>query len=245
MTVHSYRGGTGKTLLATNLGASYSKNQKVCLFDYDFRAPSLHNMFDVPTPDFWLNDYLNGDCEITDSIYEVYPNLYVGLACPEAEAIRDMLGKSRSWETEALKRTISLKKTLTDQGFNKLIFDTSPGLAYSSINAVVGSDVVALVMRMDVLDILGTKEMVKGVYELLEKPTFVIVNMVLPPLQEAFAAILEKTFGKQTLAYLPCLCEVRQLRSEGKEILIDEGLEYSTAVQKLSLDIENFCKDQS
>src|SRR3990170_6233408 len=144
MMVHSYRGGTGKTLLSTNLAAAYSKTEKVCLLDFDLRAPSLHKMFDVPTPKFWVNDFLNGDCEITEALSEVYPNLYVGLACPDADAIRDMMGKSRIWETEALKLTVSLKETLDGEGFNKLIFDTTPGLAYSSINAVVGSDAVAL-----------------------------------------------------------------------------------------------------
>ena len=242
MTIHSYRGGTGKTLLATNLAAVYSRKEKVCLLDYDLRAPSLHNVFHVPVPDYWLNDFLNGDCEIDECISEVNPNLYVGLACPDAEAIREMMGKSRSWETGALSRTISLNKTLPDMGFEKLIFDTAPGLLYSSINAVVGSDIIALVMRMDALDILGTKEMVKGVYELLEKPTFVVVNMVLPPQQEAFAPILEKTFGEQVLAYIPCLCDVRGLIAKGKEILIDEEIEYAEAVKKLTQDIENFCK---
>jgi len=243
--VHSYRGGTGKTLLSANLAASYSKREKVCLLDYDFRAPSLQGMFDVPTPDFWLNDFLNGDCEIKEALSEVFPNLYVGLACPDAEAIRDMAGKSRTWETEALNRTVSLKNTLTDMGFKKLIFDTTPGLAYSSINAVIGSDVVALVMRMESLDILGTKEMMKGVYELLEKPSIVIVNMVLPPQQKALASTLEKIFGKQILGYIPCLCEVKSYIAEGKQILIDEKLDYSDAVLKLAQDIENFCKNQN
>jgi len=127
-------------------------------------------------------------------------------------------------------------------GFGKLIFDTAPGLAYSSINAVVSSDLTALVMRMDALDILGTKEMVKGVYELLEKPTFVVVNMVLPEQIEAHDAILKKTFGDQTMAFLPCLCEIRALLAKGNSILIDEGLEYSKSLLQLSHDIETFYK---
>ncbi len=243
--VHSYRGGTGKTLLCTNLAASYAKKEKVCLLDYDFKAPSLHGMFNAHTPSFWINDYLNGDCEINEVISEVFPNVYAGFACPDAEAIRDMVGKSRSWETEALNRTVSLKNTLTEMGFTKLIFDTPPGLAYSSINAVIASDVVALVMRMDSLDILGTKEMVKGVYELLAKPSFVVVNMVLPAQQRALSSTLEKIFGNQILGYIPCLCEVKTYIAEGKQILIDEKIDYSDAVVKLSQDIENFCANQS
>jgi MinD-like ATPase involved in chromosome partitioning or flagellar assembly len=238
LTVHSYRGGTGKTLLATNLSASYSRKEKVCLLDYDLRAPSLHEIFDVTEPKYWLNDFLDGYCEIDECILEVQPNLFVGFACPEAEAIRDMMGRSRSWESEALKRTISLNGTLGEMGFKKLIFDTAPGLVYSSINAVIGSDAVALVMRMDAADIFGTKEMVRGVYELLEKPSFVVVNMVLPPQREAFGPILEKTFGEKTLAYIPCLCDVRGLIARGKEILIDEKLEYAETVWKLSRDID-------
>jgi MinD-like ATPase involved in chromosome partitioning or flagellar assembly len=130
-------------------------------------------------------------------------------------------------------------------GFTKLIFDTPPGLAYSSINAVIASDVVALVMRMDSLDILGTKEMVKGVYELLAKPSFVVVNMVLPAQQKALSSTLEKIFGNQILGYIPCLCEVKTYIAEGKQILIDEKIAYSDAVVKLSQDIENFCATQS
>ena len=240
LTIHSHRGGTGKTLLSTNLAAAYARREKVCLLDYDLRAPSLLNMFGASKPRYWINDFLGGDCEIEETIRQVSPNLYVGYANPDSEAIRDMMGKSRSWESEALSRTIALRKPLEGMGFRKLIFDTAPGMAYSSINAVIASDIVALVMRMDALDILGTKEMVKGVYELLDKPTMIVVNMILPPQREAAAPTLERTFGKQTLSYIPCQCDVRGFVAEGKEILIDEKLEYTDAVLKLTGDIEAF-----
>ena len=238
MSVHSYRGGTGKTLLSTNLAASYARNEKVCLVDYDLRAPSLHSLFKIDMPDWWINDYLNGDCEITEAITEVLPNLYVGMANPDAEAIREMMGKGRSWETQALSKTIQMREVLEQEGFGKIIFDTAPGLAYSSINAVVGSDLVAIVMRMDALDILGTQEMVKGVYELLEKPTHFVVNMVLPEQVESHGSLLQSTFGDKTAAYLPCLCEVRAQIAKGKTILIDEGLGYSDALVELAHDLE-------
>lgn len=238
--VHSYRGGTGKTLFATNVAAAYAKKEKVCLLDYDFSAPSLHGLLNAPAPDFWVNDYLNGECDVDEIISEIYPNLYVGMANPEAEAIRDIVGKSRSWQTEALQQTISLKETLVDMGFNKIIFDTPPGLAYSAINAVIASDVVALVMRLESIDILGTKETMKGVYELLEKPTFIVVNMVLPAQKEALSSLLEKIFADQPIAYLPCLCDVKGYIAQGKQILIDEKLDYSEAILKLSRDLEEY-----
>jgi MinD-like ATPase involved in chromosome partitioning or flagellar assembly len=238
MSVHSYRGGTGKTLLATNLSATYARKEKVLLLDYDLRAPSLHSLFDSDLPDWWLNDYLNGDCDIDECMMEVVPNLYVALANPEAEAIREMMGKGRAWETQALSKTIQIRDTMANLGFGKIIFDTAPGLAYSSINAVVGSDVVALVMRLDALDILGTKEMIRGVYELLEKPTFIVLNMVLPEQMEAQGSILKQTFGNQPTAFFPCICEVRGLLAKNQKIMIDEGLGYSEALVSLADQLE-------
>jgi MinD-like ATPase involved in chromosome partitioning or flagellar assembly len=237
LAIHSYRGGTGKTLLATNLAAMYTKKEKVCLLDYDLRAPSLHNMFKGVKPNYWINDLLNGDCEVEDCLHKIDSNLWVGFSCPDSEALRELMGKSSNWEREALKKTLTMKKTLQEKGFQKIIFDTSPGLAYSSINAIVGSDVIALVMRLDASDIRGTKEMVKGVYELLEKPTFNVVNMVLPSQQVAYSSLLEANFGKDTLAYIPCLCDVKSLIAQGKDIMIDEKNEYSEAVIKLSNEI--------
>ena len=63
--VHSYKGGTGKTLLSVNLAATFAKHgKKVCLFDLDFRAPSLFAILKVENSECWLNDYLNGNCSI-------------------------------------------------------------------------------------------------------------------------------------------------------------------------------------
>jgi hypothetical protein len=69
--------------------------------------------------------------------------------------------------------------------------------------------------------------------------------MVLPEQVMAHNSVLKKTFGEQTLAFLPCLCEVRGLIAKGNTILIEEDLEYSNELLKLSHDIEKFYKDQS
>ncbi len=59
-----------------------------------------------------------------------------------------------------------------------VIFDTSPGLQYSSINAVVSADVVLVVTTLDKSDVEGTQRMMSELYELFEKKTEVITNKV-------------------------------------------------------------------
>ena len=46
--VHSYKGGTGKTLLSVNLAATFAKNgKKVCIFDLDF-GPQAYLPYSKP-----------------------------------------------------------------------------------------------------------------------------------------------------------------------------------------------------
>ena len=68
--VHSYKGGTGKTSMSVNLAATFAKKgKKVCVFDLDFRAPSLFAILKTPNAEFWFNDYLNNTCEIRQSTH--------------------------------------------------------------------------------------------------------------------------------------------------------------------------------
>ena len=119
----------------------------MCLLDLDFRAPSLHAIFDENGTENWINDYLNGACDIQKVIVDITKKisktgkLYVGLANPSTEAIRDMSAKDRKWEMRALGRLLSLKNSLlNDMKLDFVILDTSPGLQYSSINAIVSAD---------------------------------------------------------------------------------------------------------
>ncbi|MEM1539747.1 MAG: P-loop NTPase, partial [Candidatus Bathyarchaeia archaeon] len=112
--VHSYKGGTGKTLISINLAVSLAKlGKKVCLMDLDFRAPSLSTLLGVGKVDYWLNDYLNGICEIDRVLVNLSDRIksqgtfFVGLANPSIEAIRDMSSKDRRWEMRALGRLLS------------------------------------------------------------------------------------------------------------------------------------------
>jgi septum site-determining protein MinD len=230
--VHSYKGGTGKTSMSVNLAATFAKNgKKVCIFDLDFRAPSLFAILKAQNVENWFNDYLNNTCEIGASLIDMSSKItgngkfYACLANPSTEAIRDISSKDRKWEMRALGRLLALRESLLrDQKFDYLIFDTSPGLQYSSINAIVAADFVVVATTGDRSDVDGTKRMLAELYNLFEKKTGLVLNKVLDPSATSrkteMQAKIKTDYQVPLLGIVPCFCEV--LRAEGNVIFVQD-----------------------
>jgi len=230
--VHSYKGGTGKTLLSMNLAATFAKQGKiVCLFDLDFRAPSLAMLLEVEKTEHYVNDYLNGTCEVDKVLVDMSETfhakgkLYVGFANPATEAIRDMSAKDRKWEMRALGRLLALRTSLlNDKSIDYLILDTSPGLQYSSINAIVTADLVLVATTFDRSDVDGTRRMLRELYDLFEKKTELVLNKVMDvstkPAKEELRSRVKDTYQVPLLGLIPCFCDV--LKAGGTTVFASE-----------------------
>jgi MinD-like ATPase involved in chromosome partitioning or flagellar assembly len=222
ITVHSYKGGTGKTLFSVNLAAMFAnRGKKTCLLDFDFRAPSLNAIFKSEDSGYWLNDYLNRACEIDMVLRDCSSycvskgKLFVGFANPSTEAIREMASKDRKWEMNALCRLLSLKNLLEKTRFDYVIFDSSPGLEYSSINAVVSADVVLVVTTLDKSDMEGTQRMIRDLNKLFEKKTMVILNKVpyyFLPLENLERRL--ESLQLPVVGAIPCSCDILEAKDE-------------------------------
>jgi septum site-determining protein MinD len=248
--VHSYKGGTGKTLLSVNLAATFAKQgKKVCLFDLDFRAPSLFAILKIASAENWFNDYLNNTCDINKVLIDVSSRipgkgkLFIGLANPTTEAIRDMSAKDRKWEMRALGRLLHLRNALlNEQKFDYIIFDTSPGLQYSSINAIVAADLVAVATTGDRSDVDGTSRMLKELYNLFEKKTGIVLNKVLDYNSESRRKELydrvKNIYQVPLLGIVPCFCDI--LRAEGNFIFAQDKPDhpFSTLLNEMAKKID-------
>ncbi|MEM3442919.1 MAG: ParA family protein [Candidatus Bathyarchaeia archaeon] len=249
--VHSYKGGTGKTLLSLNLAATLVKHgKKVCLFDLDFRAPSLSTILKIDKAAYWINDYLNGTCEIEKALIDISDRiqsegkLFVGLANPTTEAIREMSAKDRKWEMRALGRLLTLRNLLlNERGFDYIIFDTSPGLQYSSINAIVSADLVLVATTFDRSDVDGTKRMLRELYDLFEKKTEIILNKVLDAFSKAerenVEAKIKDIYHAPLLGVIPCFCDI--LRGEGNLIFAKDRPDhpFTKLMEEIASKIDN------
>ncbi len=227
LTVHSYKGGTGKSIISTNLAAILSREGKnVCLIDLDLRAPSLDKTFGVKGRKFWINDFLDGRCEPSYIFSDVSRGkklkgkLFVALANPSMEAIRGGIASDRKREMMALRRLLMLKDHLTKKlAMDYVILDTSPGLSYASINAVTAADLVLVVATWDASDLSGAQGMVSELYSMLEKQAIVLMNKIPEQLLVNEATKRRLTDQFTTAFKLPvvdllsCYCEVLRQKS--------------------------------
>lgn len=230
VSIHSYRGGTGKTLLATNLAVLMAKRGlNVALLDLDFRAPSLVGVFskDKTLPiDSYLNSYFDGRCPAEAAILDLTPHyklngkLLVGFSDPHIAAIRNIAEKSRSWEVSAVKRLLALQTRLFKElNINYCIMDTSPGVQYTSVNAAISSDLSIIISTLDSLDIQGSQSLLIDLYDALEKKTTILLNKVFPsainmPTNWKNDTInqAQSTFTHPVINAIPCYCDVLQTK---------------------------------
>jgi len=226
ISIHSARGGTGKTVIAVNLAVILaSKGCNVGLLDLDLRAPSLSTIFSKviePPVRYWLNDYLNGQCteeQVMINVskkYNLEGELLIGLANPAVDAIRSLLGKSSAWEVTAVKKLFSLLSRLfEDMGIDVCLLDTSPGIQYSSINSAVSSDLTIVVTTLDSLDLKGTETMLIDLYDALARKTAVLINKYSPEPRmfhgessKGIASRVEGILKHPVIGVIPCFCDV-------------------------------------
>lgn len=235
--VHSYKGGTGKTLVSINLASILAMQGKnVCLVDLDLRAPSLDATF-AAAGKHWVNDFLDRRCEPMELLKDFSKEkrtkgrLLVALANPSMGAIREIVTKDRKWEMRALRRLLSLKELLLKNlAMDYVILDTSPGLLYASINAVAAADLALVVSTWDASDVAGTQGMVGELYDLLEKRTIVLMNKIPEQLirneemRKRLTNQFKSAFKLPVIDLLPCYCDV--LRQERSTIMALEKPEH-------------------
>ncbi len=232
---HSYKGGTGKTTMITNIAAFYAMNgQRVCLLDLDLYAPSLSTYF-RKRPSSYVNDLLSGGAEISDILVDVSSELglkgtlLLGFSSPDKEDVNDIEVKhDTKWQLAALRRFLAAKTQLFEKyGVDYLFLDTSPGIRYWSVNTLATADVLFLLLKDSDVDITGTRKMINDIYDSLARfgsKYFIILNKVPSEAllleysgvadEKAWISQLERVIGAQVVGAVPCFCDIQFCRHE-------------------------------
>ncbi|MFX1491946.1 MAG: MinD/ParA family protein [Promethearchaeota archaeon] len=255
ITIHSFKGGTGKSNLSANMALILAKKGwNVVLLDFDFRAPSLNALFQMNSIKYWINDWLAQRCELNEVLvdlsdrYQTIGKFLVGFTNPSGKAINEMTMHSldEEWQARVLQLILDGKDLLFERyGINFQIFDTSPGFAMSSINAILAADDPILVIKMDHLDIVGTYHLIKGVYDqtLGKKPELVVNKVPCSMLQTAedykrLKSELSLKLGIEIIGIIPCFCEV--MENMGRHLFVKKypDHQFSQSISQLAEHFE-------
>lgn len=178
---HSYKGGTGKSLISMNVAAGLlNEGKRVAIFDFDFLGPGLFSTF-VPQVEqarvkelLYLNDLFfkpskHVDIEsvlldMTRDSDKPDSKFYVGLANPEPSEINFLSRLTKAQSMEAFRKILMAQEYLFDElALDYLVIDAGPGFRFDVANAMMISDVITSVMKPSESDLAGTKHLLKSI----------------------------------------------------------------------------------
>jgi septum site-determining protein MinD len=241
VSIHSYRGGTGKSNLTANLAAITALlGRRVALVDTDIQSPGVNVLFGLGNKQIQktLNDYLWGRCEIEEATYDVSSvfqrkgnYFYLIPSSMKSEDIAKVL--SEGYDVELLQEGIY---EISDRlNLDYLFIDTHPGLNEETLLSIGISDSLIIILRPDQQDYLGTAVVIE-VAENLEVPQMVLVaNKVLPDLDfNALQQNIEETYNKTVVGILPLSTEMLRLGSQGLFCLHYPNSELTSEFKKIT-----------
>lgn len=193
VSVHSFRGGTGKSNITANLAVSIARERnRVGIVDTDIQSPGIHVLFDVDVEkiEHPLNDYLWGKCSIDEAAVDVSSCLIGEEGSPGigVGALYLIPSSTKTGEITRILREGYDVGTLND-GFRDLIkglkldylfIDTHPGLNEETLLSIAISDILVVILRPDKQDFQGTAVTVEVARKLQVPSLFLVVNKVLP-----------------------------------------------------------------
>ncbi|MDB9524596.1 MinD/ParA family protein [Oscillatoria sp. CS-180] len=225
VSIHSYRGGTGKSNTTANLAATLAKyGKRVAVVDTDIQSPGIHVLFGFSEDQIetTLNDYLWGRRSIREVAYDV-TNTLGSLAdnngkvflIPSSSRAEDIARVLREgYDIEYLGQ--GLQALVNELSLDYLLVDTHPGLNEETLLSISISDILFLILRPDAQDYQGTAVTVDVARKLKVPALFMVVNKV-PQFFNLgdLKSKIEDTYSADVVGVLPHSDEMMVLASNG------------------------------
>ncbi len=222
ISIHSFRGGTGKSNTTANLAALMAlAGRRVAIVDTDIASPGIHVLFGLSdAAGRSLNDYLRGHCTIEAAAHDVTASLAPGV-------------RGKLWLVPSSINAGEITRILHDgydvgllgKGFHALswaldldavLVDTHPGVNEETLLSMAISDVLLIVLRPDQQDYQGTAVAVEVARRLGVPCLRLIVNKAPAALDAAvLAARVAETYGCEVAGVFPHSDDMMLLASGG------------------------------
>lgn len=228
VSIHSFRGGTGKSNTSANLAVTIARaGHRVGIVDTDIQSPGVHVLFQLEEGrvTYALNDYLWGNCDIQQAAYDVTVTA-IGNVDEEGDRPRLFLIPA-SIKTGEIGRVLKegydvgllndgFKQLISQLDLDYLLIDTHPGVNEETLLSIVVSDTLLLVLRPDSQDFQGTSVTLELARRLRVNDPLLIVNKIPPGMDRAkLRQKVESAYKARVVAMLPLNHEIVRLASNG------------------------------
>ncbi|UCC88436.1 MAG: MinD/ParA family protein [Anaerolineales bacterium] len=183
VSVHSFRGGTGKSNTTANVATILaSEGRRVGVVDTDLASPGIHVLFGMPGEEVTrpLNEFLWDQCAIQDCAHDMSTDLGVDgkLFLLPASLKPGAITRILRQGYDAQKLTGGFRDLIKALDLDVLMIDTHPGLNQETLLSLVISHAVVIVMRPDQQDYEGTGVTVQVARQLKVPSMQIVVNKV-------------------------------------------------------------------
>jgi MinD-like ATPase involved in chromosome partitioning or flagellar assembly len=221
ISIHSFRGGTGKSNVAANIAVLLAMDRlRVGVIDTDIQSPGIHILFGVDEGEIShsLNDYLWGKCDIKSVALDVTSRLGIEnrgkiFLIPASLKAGEIVKVLREGYDVGLLNE-GFRELIAKLKLDALMIDTHPGLNEETLLSIAISDVLLIIMRPDQQDYQGTGVTMDVARKLNVPRMMLIVNKV--PLVfdlDEVKARMEQTYNCEVVAVLPHSDEMLLLAS--------------------------------
>ncbi|MGC9395831.1 MAG: MinD/ParA family ATP-binding protein [Anaerolineae bacterium] len=225
VSIHSFRGGTGKSNISANVAAQLAKDgNRVGVIDTDISSPGIHVLFGMDEDEMTrsLNDYLWDKCEIEEAAYPVSARIGKGVVFTIGGEIYLVPSSIRAGDiTRVLREGYDVGllndgfDTLIDKlNLDYLIIDTHPGLNEETLLSIAISDALIIILRPDQQDFQGTAVTVDVARKLEVPNLYLVINKALTSYDfDTLRKMVEETYNSQVAAILPLSEDVARMQS--------------------------------
>jgi septum site-determining protein MinD len=220
ISVHSFRGGTGKSNTTANIATLLAADGlRVGVLDADVQSPGIHVLFGLKGSEIsnTLNDYLAGGVAIGDMAHRVLAEQLSGELYLIPSSIRtDEIVHILREGYDVRMVTVAIRELIEELNLDVLFIDTHPGLNEETLFSLAISNAVVIVMRPDQQDYEGTGVTVEVARSLDVPRITMIVNKTPTGFDpEQIKSQVESTYGVPVSAVLPHSERMMQLASNG------------------------------
>lgn len=226
ISIHSYRGGTGKSSLAANLAAcGLETGRRIAVLDTDLQSPGIHVLFGFKKEQISLTlvDFLWDRCSISETAYDVSESIKPGSswklwlvpASLTTQAITRILDEG--YDVQRLNSHFD--QLISEYRLDFLIIDTHPGLNRETLLTTAISDLLILLIRPDQQDYYGTAVLGEIARKLEIPEICVILNKVFSGGEaEQLKKRIQEAFGFPVIGEVPLSQDLARL--ESRDLLV-------------------------